>query len=78
MPYFIFVVTSKESGHKSARLVKQFEKFREAKNEVKRLRSEKPLDDNQIYKINFSATEMEAEQALTETREEPIAKEWEK
>lgn len=78
MPYFIFVVTSSESGRKSAALVSQYEKFRDAKNEVKRLRSEKPLDDNQIYKINFSATEMEAEQALTETREEPIAKEWEK
>ena len=78
MPYFIFVVTSKETGHKSATLVNQFEKFRDAKNEVKRLRSESPLDDGQIYKINFSATEAAAEQALTETREEPIAKEWEK
>ena len=78
MPYFIFVVTSNETGRKSATLVSQFEKFRDARNEVKRLRSEKPLDDGQIYKINFSATETEAEQALTETREEPIAKEWEK
>ena len=78
MPYFIFVVTSNEANRKTATLVSQHEKFRDAKNEVKRLRIEQPLDADQIYKINFSATEAEAEKALTEFREEPIAKEWEK
>jgi hypothetical protein len=78
MPYFIFVVTSNEANRKSAALVSQYEKFRDAKNEVKRLRVESPLEDNQIYKVNFSATEAEAERALTEFREQPIAKEWEK
>ncbi|HSG11515.1 MAG: hypothetical protein OEY45_06115 [Gammaproteobacteria bacterium] len=78
MPYFIFVVTSNESNRKSATLVTAYENFREAKNEVKRLRKEQPLEQNQIYKINFSPTEAQAEKELTEYREEPIAKEWEK
>ena len=78
MPYFIFIVTTNEARQKSATPVSQHEKFRDAKNEVKRLRVEEPLDENQIYKINFSATEAAAEKALTEFREEPIAKEWEK
>lgn len=78
MPYYIFIVTTNDASQKSATLVSQHEKFRDAKNEAKRLRAEQPLEDNQIYKINFSATEAEAEKALTEFREEPIAKEWEK
>lgn len=78
MPYFIFVVTSNANNRKSATLVDSYEKFRDAKTEVKRLRAEQPLEENSIYKINFSATESGAEKALTEYREEPIAKEWEK
>ena len=78
MPYFLFIVTSMDDRHKSAELVSQYEKFRDAKNEAKRLRMEQPLSDNQVYKINFSATEGEAEKAVTEYREEPVAKEWEK
>ena len=78
MPYYIFIVTTNDASQKAATLVSQYEKFRDAKNEAKRLRVEQPLEDNQVYKINFSATEAEAEKALTEFREEPIAKEWEK
>ncbi|MGB5259960.1 MAG: hypothetical protein WBO34_05485 [Gammaproteobacteria bacterium] len=78
MPYFIFIVTSNAANQKSATLVSEYEKFRDAKDEVKRLRVDSPLEDNQIYKINFSPTEAEAERALTEFREQPIAKEWEK
>ena len=78
MPYYLFVVTSIDDRHKTAELINRYEKFRDAKTEAKRLRSEQPLPDNQIYKINFSATEAEAEKAVTEYREEPVAKEWEK
>ena len=78
MPYFIFIVTSTESNRKSATLVTAYANFREAQNEVKSLRKEQPLEENQIYKINFSPTEALAEKELTEHREEPIAKECEK
>ncbi|MBT8121455.1 MAG: hypothetical protein KJO10_02875 [Gammaproteobacteria bacterium] len=78
MPYYIFIVTGKESSRKTATLVSEYPTFKEAKTEVKRLRSEQPLPDDQVYKINFSPSEAAAEKALTEFREEPIAKEWEK
>ncbi|MDX1697173.1 MAG: hypothetical protein R3308_02755 [Thiohalobacterales bacterium] len=79
MPYYIFILTSSESSNrKTAELVSTYDNFRDAKKEVKRLRIEQPLDANSIYKINFSPSEAEAERAITEYREEPIAKEWEK
>ncbi len=79
MPYYIYIVkTSESSNTKSVSLVSEFEVFRTAKNEVKRLRAEAPLADNQIYKIIFAENTAEAEKSLTEHREEPIAKEWEK
>lgn len=79
MPYYLYIVTSNESSHaKSVSLVSEFEVFRTAKNEAKRLRAEQPLPDNQVYKIIFAADTAEAEQTLKEYREEPVAKEWEK
>jgi hypothetical protein len=79
MPYYIYIVkTSESSSTRSVSLVSEFEVFRTAKNEAKRLRAEAPLADNQIYKIIFAENTAEAEKSLTEHREEPIAKEWEK
>lgn len=77
MPYYIFVVSG-DGRHKTAELLNQFEHYRDAKNEVKRLRIEEPLPEEKSYRINFSASETEAEKNLTEYREEPIVKEWEK
>ena len=79
MPYYIYTVTVKDQATmKKAALVNEFEKFKAAKSEVRQLRSEKPLDEGQSYKIIFADDTAEAEQKVTEIREEPIAKEWEK
>jgi hypothetical protein len=79
MPYYIYIVTTQESTNsKTLDLVSEFDSFRSAKTEVKRLRAETPLADNQIYKIIFAADQAEAEQSLLEHREQPIAREWEK
>ena len=79
MPYYIYIVTSlKTSSTKSVELVTEFENFRLAKTEVRRLRSEELLEDNQAYKIIFANDTAQAEQRLSEFREEPIAREWEK
>ena len=78
MPYYIYTVTgSVTSNTKSVALVREYENFKLAKAEVRRLRTEEPLEDNQIYKIIFADEQAEAEQRLREFREEPIAKEWE-
>jgi len=79
MPYYIYTVTGSGSTNtKSVALVREYENFKLAKTEVRRLRTEEPLEDNQIYKIIFADDQAEAEQRLREFREEPIAKEWEK
>jgi hypothetical protein len=79
MPYYIYIVTVKnQATMKKATLVNEFEKFKAAKSEVRQLRSEKPLDEGQSYKIIFADDQAEAEKKVTEIREQPIAREWEK
>ena len=79
MPYYIYTLTVKQhASMKSALLVGEFEKFKAAKTEVKRLRAENPLGEGQSYKIIFADNQAEAEKMATEIREQPIAREWEK
>jgi len=79
MPYYIYIVTSKETGNnKSAVYVSEFENFKDAKTEVRRLRIEAPLEEPRSYKVMFAEDRAEAEQRITEFREQPIAREWEK
>lgn len=79
MPYYLYIVTVKEATNaKSLGYVDEFADFRTAKKEVKRLRTEAPLSEEQHYKIIFAADRSEAEQSLLEYREQPIAREWEK
>jgi len=79
MPYYIYIVTSHDTtGTPSVKRVRDYENFKLAKTEVRRLRSEAPLEEKQAYKIIFADDMAQAEQRLTEFREEPIAREWEK
>jgi hypothetical protein len=79
MPYYIYIVTTHATATtKSAELVREYENFKLAKTEVRRLRREEQLEENRTYRIIFAADQAEAEQRLTEFREEPIAREWEK
>jgi len=79
MPYYIYIVTSHETAStKSVKLVKEYENFKLAKTEVRRLRSEEQLEDKQAYKIIFADDTAQAEQRLSEFREQPVAREWEK
>jgi len=79
MPYYIYIVASRETGNsKSVSYVSEYDNFRDAKTEVRRLRIEAPLETLQGYKVMFAEDRAEAEQRLTEYREQPIAREWEK
>jgi hypothetical protein len=79
MPYYIYIVTNSEAtGSRSVSRVGEFETFKTAKSEVRRLRTEDPLADNQAYKIIFAEDAASAEKNLKEVREQPIAREWEK
>jgi hypothetical protein len=79
MPYYIYIITSNESSNtRSVTHVSDYESYKQAKTEIRRLRGERPLADNQVYKIIFAMDTAEAEKSLKEVREEPIAREWEK
>jgi putative IMPACT (imprinted ancient) family translation regulator len=79
MPYYIYIITANESSHsRSVSQAREFESFKEAKTEIKRLRAGQPLAENQVYKIIFAEDSAAAEKRLKEVREQPIAKEWEK
>ena len=79
MPYYIYIVTSHDTATtRSTKLVREYENFKFAKTEVRRLRNEEQLEEKQTYKIIFANDMAQAEQRLTEYREEPIAREWEK
>ena len=79
MPYYIYIVTSHDTAStRSVELVRKYENFKLAKTEVRRIRSEEQLEENQAYKIIFADDTAQAEQRLTEFREEPVAREWEK
>ena len=65
MPYFIYKIRPVKQLEK----VSHFEKFREAKIEVKAMRKELDVADNYVLKIIFAKNEIEAELLLKETRE---------
>ncbi|MCK5665575.1 MAG: hypothetical protein KAI17_18940 [Thiotrichaceae bacterium] len=77
--YYIYKVTQLP-GNVIKKLEKagQFEKYKEAKKQVKDLRNNKPSDELALYKIIFADSELDAEHKLQEKREEQITQEWEK
>ena len=57
MPYYIYIVTSHDMATtRSAKLVREYENFKFAKTEVRRLRNEEQLEEKQTYKIIFANT----------------------
>lgn len=79
MPYYLYIVTPGATGTvKHIEYLVQFDSFKSAKNEAKRLRAEIPLEGDRFYKIMFAEDQAAAEQGLKEYREPTIVKEWEK
>ncbi len=79
MPYFIYRISATSAAQvKQLELRHTFDVFKEAKDKVRSMRSELDPQDPAILKIIFADTSAEAEQRLTQVREKPILKEWEK
>ena len=79
MPYYIYKITPGETPTaKTLDLINEHDSFRDAKQEVRTLRTGQQTGTNHIYKIMFAGSQGEAEQRLLEVREEPVVKEWEK
>jgi hypothetical protein len=79
MPYFIYRISAISAAqNKQLELRHTFDVFKEAKAKVRSMRGEQDPQDPATLKIIFADSPEEAEQRLTEMREKPILKEWEK
>lgn len=79
MAYFIY--TLKLDDQKNVvefHYVEHLHSFKEAKTKVRALRAEMVGAEDTIVKIVFAEDRREAEARLSERREAPILKEWEK
>ena len=72
MPYYIYRVTPLGPVRQLVK-ISQFEVFKEASNEAKRLRRETDLAPSELIKTIFAENELRAEELLTEPRgEDPM------
>ncbi len=72
MPYYIYRVTPLGPINQLAK-ISQFDVFKEASNEAKRLRRETELGAGEKIKTIFAENELQAEELLNEPRgEEPM------
>lgn len=79
MPYYVYKMNEGVSSMiKNLECIDEFESFQEAKKQARAKRQELDADDKTIYKVIFAANQLAAEEMLTEHREEPILREWEK
>jgi hypothetical protein len=78
MPYYIYkIIPGETATARTLEFINVHDSYREAKNEVKALRTEQQKNTDLVYKIIFAGNQPEAEQLLLEHREKPILKEWE-
>lgn len=72
MPYYIYRVTPVGPIRQLSK-ISQFELFKEASNEAKRLRRDTGLESGELIKTIFATNELQAEELLNEPRgEEPM------
>ena len=84
MPYFLYKI-HRRGGLSALEYVARFDAFQEAKSQARRLRAQLAdeaqkggSDGDCVVKMVFAADESEAADLLSEKREAPILKEWEK
>ena len=84
MPYFLYKI-HKHGELSALEYITRLDTFQEAKLQARRLRAQLAADKTRdkdyqdcIVKMVFAADETEAADLLSEKREEPILREWEK
>ena len=79
MPYFVFHLNKGTNGVvRDAELKDSFPEYKDAKLFARNLRAELEVKDVSDIKIMFADNEDMAEAKLTQNREAPILREWEK
>ena len=79
MPYYVYLIKPGITNLvKDLEKISEFEDFKQAKAFVKDKRGGQGGDEPVTYKIIFADNPLEAEERLSEQREAPILREWEK
>ena len=79
MPYFVFQIEKDARNHvQNLTLLNQFENYKDAKTLARTKRAEMQLDEPGKIKIMFADNQEIAEKKLSESRDAPILREWEK
>ncbi|NNF96239.1 MAG: hypothetical protein HKM94_04855 [Halobacteria archaeon] len=79
MPYYVYSIKPGVTDLvKGLEKISEFETFKQAKTFVKDKRNEQDDASPVAYKIIFADNPLEAEERLSEQREAPILREWEK
>ncbi len=79
MPYFVFHLEKGTNGVvRNAELKDQFDEYKDAKQYARKLREELNVKNVSDVKIMFADDSEYAESKLTENRDAPILREWEK
>jgi hypothetical protein len=79
MPYYIYKITAGPTElAKTLEKLDQFDAFQDAKKRAREMRAAMSEGDNYQIKVMFADSELEAEEKLSEKREAPILREWEK
>ncbi len=79
MPYYIYKITPGPTNLiRSLENLEHHDAFKTAKNRARELRAELSSNDNSSIKVVFADSELQADEMLTEKRDQPILREWEK
>ncbi|HXK56576.1 MAG: hypothetical protein KDI74_14360 [Gammaproteobacteria bacterium] len=68
MPYFVYQITE----DKQLQCIERIEKYRDARNHVRELRSQQASNDTSLIRLIHASSELEAERLLLTTREAPV------
>lgn len=80
MPYFLYKI-HRRGGLSALEYIARFDAFKEAKSQARRLRAQLAADEaggDCVVRMVFAADEAEAADLLSEKREAPVLREWEK
>ncbi len=77
MQYFVYHITSVSTVVKNLKKIESFDKYKDARTLVRKLRAEQE-DAKITFQVIFAENEFDAEEKLQEKREAPILEEWEK
>jgi len=79
MPYYVYkILPTVSSIVKNMEQVAEFDIFKKAKTFAYEQRAELAEGDETVFKIIHAKNSLQAEELLSEKREEPILREWEK